>query len=100
MFAGVTFCEADAQAIANGKPSNTVDDPLYSRQWDLQGTNVPKVWAEGYVGDKDIKVCVIDSGVDYTHPDIVANLWANPGEVQGNQVDDDGNGMEPCHAQL
>lgn len=37
-------------------------------------------------------VAVIDTGVDYTHPDLVANLWTNPGEIPNNGADDDGNG--------
>ena len=38
-------------------------------------------------------IAVVDTGVDITHPDLLANLWANPGEVPGNGLDDDGNGM-------
>ena len=41
---------------------------------------------------QDILVAVIDSGIDYTHEDLVGNLWVNPGEIPGNGVDDDGNG--------
>ncbi|HSG06015.1 MAG TPA: S8 family peptidase, partial [Nitrospiria bacterium] len=37
-------------------------------------------------------VASIDSGVDYTHSDLAANIWVNPGEIPGNGVDDDGNG--------
>ncbi len=37
-------------------------------------------------------VAVIDTGVDYTHPDLVANMWTNPGEIPENGIDDDGNG--------
>jgi VCBS repeat-containing protein len=37
-------------------------------------------------------VAVIDTGVDYTHPDLAANIWNNPGEIPGNSQDDDGNG--------
>jgi len=34
----------------------------------------------------------MDSGLDYSHPDLRANLWVNGGEVPGNGLDDDGNG--------
>jgi subtilisin family serine protease len=37
-------------------------------------------------------VAVIDSGVDYNHPDLAANMWVNDGEIPGNGIDDDGNG--------
>ncbi|MDJ0851635.1 MAG: S8 family serine peptidase [Myxococcota bacterium] len=40
-----------------------------------------------------IVVAVIDTGVDPRHPDIEGNLWVNPGEIPGNRIDDDGNGM-------
>ena len=36
---------------------------------------------------------VIDTGVDYNHPDLAANIWTNPGEIAGNGIDDDGNGF-------
>ena len=35
---------------------------------------------------------VIDTGIDYNHPDLAANIWTNPGEIPGNGIDDDGNG--------
>jgi subtilisin family serine protease len=37
-------------------------------------------------------VAVIDSGVDYRHPDLAANIWTNTGEIPGNAVDDDHDG--------
>jgi len=36
---------------------------------------------------------VIDTGVDYTHPDLAANICVNPGEIPGNGIDDDDNGF-------
>jgi hypothetical protein len=74
-------------------------DPLYGQQWHLGATNVPTAWQwlEDHSlppgGSRDIVVAVIDTGVDYTHPDLAANMWVNPPEFGGTPgVDDDGNG--------
>ncbi|MFH0907315.1 MAG: S8 family serine peptidase [bacterium] len=40
----------------------------------------------------DVVVAVIDTGMDYEHPDLAANMWSNAGEIAGNGMDDDGNG--------
>lgn len=42
--------------------------------------------------DPAVLVAVIDTGVRYTHADLAANMWVNPGETAGNGIDDDGNG--------
>ena len=75
-------------------------DPLYPQQWHLAATNVPQAWqwlsdhSLPPGGDRDIVVAVIDTGVDYTHPDLAANMWVNPAELAGAPgVDDDGNGI-------
>nr|WP_269438165.1 S8 family serine peptidase [Phosphitispora fastidiosa] len=44
------------------------------------------------MGDPEIVVAVIDTGVDINHPDIADNIWTNPGEIPGDGIDNDSNG--------
>jgi len=44
-------------------------------------------------GSNNVIVAVIDTGVRYTHQDLVNQMWVNPGEIPGNGVDDDDNGF-------
>lgn len=43
-------------------------------------------------GSDDVIVVVYDDGVDFSHPDLMTNAWMNPGEIDGDGVDNDGNG--------
>ncbi len=74
----------------------------FSRQWALHnagqtggkaGADIGalEAWAVT-TGSLDIVVAIIDTGVDYFHPDLEANIWRNPREIPGNGVDDDANG--------
>jgi subtilisin family serine protease len=56
-----------------------------------QGIDAPRAW-DLHTGSSDVVVAVIDTGVDYRHPDLAANVWTNPGEIAGNGIDDDQNG--------
>ena len=71
----------------------TSNDPQLSSLWGMgeQGLNALGAW-DISTGSSDIVVAIIDTGVDYTHPDLAQNIWSNPGEIPGNGVDDDANG--------
>jgi subtilisin family serine protease len=43
-------------------------------------------------GNPDTVIGVLDTGVDYNHPDLVDNIWTNPGEIAGDGIDNDSNG--------
>ena len=69
-------------------------DPLTPGMWGLStaGVSAPSAW-EITTGAQDVVVAVIDTGIDYKHPDLAPNIWINPGEVPANGIDDDGNGI-------
>jgi subtilisin family serine protease len=70
----------------------TPTDPAYGQQWGWPKIDAPGAW-DITIGDADITVGVIDSGVDLDHPDLQANIWVNTLEAAGTPgVDDDGNG--------
>jgi subtilisin family serine protease len=68
------------------------NDPLVPRQWNLFRMNVPAAW-DLTQGNPDVVVAVLDTGVDYHHPELVPNIWRNPGEIPANGIDDDNNGF-------
>lgn len=63
----------------------------YEDLWGLKKIEADKAW-DITTGSSDITVAVIDTGVDYTHPDIQQNIWTNEDEIPGNGIDDDNNG--------
>jgi len=67
-------------------------DDDYSTQWALPQINAPDAW-DISTGSSNIVVAIIDTGVDYDHPDLAANIWVNSGEIQDNSIDDDENGF-------
>lgn len=67
------------------------NDPSLREQTSLAAIGAAAAWTRS-AGTKSTVVAVIDTGIDYSHPDLVANLWTNTREVPGNGRDDDGNG--------
>ena len=54
--------------------------------------DAPEAW-DISTGSPNVIVAIIDSGIAYDHPDLAPNIWTNPGEIPGNGIDDDGNGL-------
>lgn len=76
------------------------DDPYYSSSgsweqnyddlWGLKKIQMENAW-DLSLGD-GVVVAVVDTGLDYTHPEMSANVWINQGEIDGDGIDNDGNG--------
>ncbi len=66
-------------------------DPLFSKQWGMLDIGVKDAW-KVTMGDPHLTVAVIDTGVDYTHEDLLPNMWRNNAEIADNGIDDDNNG--------
>ena len=86
MVAALAFGVAAAPAVA-------APDPMLGQQWGLEqsATGAPEAWTQSH--GAGVLVAILDSGVQLNHPDLAANLWRNPNEVAGNNVDDDRNGF-------
>ncbi|MGZ3689857.1 MAG: S8 family peptidase [Pseudobdellovibrio sp.] len=82
--------QVDNPPIPNVPAETTGNDPLFSKQWGMNDIGLQNALQINR-GNKII-VAVIDTGVDYTHEDLLPNLWRNPKEIPDNQIDDDNNG--------
>ncbi len=73
-------------------PMTLPNDPLYGAQWAHPRMNSQRAW-QFTTGAPGVIIAIIDSGVDYTHPDLAPNMFVNQAELNGQDgVDDDGNG--------
>lgn len=79
------------------------NDSRFGEQWYLHNTaqtggtadadiDAPAAW-DLTTGSHEVVIGVVDTGIEYAHPELAGNLWTNPGEVPGNGLDDDGNGV-------
>lgn len=85
----VNASAAVAQARGEALFTNVAD--LGGSDWGLDLINAPDVWQRGYTGE-GVTVAVIDSGIDYNHPELQGKIWSNAREIPNNGIDDDGNG--------
>ncbi len=98
----VNYAEADILVQLNAVPN----DPLLNQLWGMQntgqtingviglfGADIGAAYGWGqWTGDPNYRIAVIDSGIDFSHVDLAANLWTNPDEIPNNGIDDDENG--------
>jgi subtilisin family serine protease len=100
----VAYVEPNYIVSINAIPT----DPSFPSQWGLQNTgqtgftvdadiDAPEAW-DITTGSNDVVVAVIDTGVDYNHQDLAANIFRNTADCNINGIDDDGNGhVDDCH---
>jgi len=59
--------------------------------WGIPRIGAPQAWQTTH-GSEEVVVALIDSGVDYTVPELAQSMWVNKDEIPDNGIDDDGNG--------
>ena len=97
VLAAITILERDSEVLS-AEPNfiRRIDGPndprwLDGSLWGLRKIQAEIAWTIG-TGSGDIVVANLDTGVNYGHPDLTANMWRNAREIPGNHVDDDKNG--------
>lgn len=94
----VLYAEPDYRVYASDVPN----DPLFPLTWGLQNTGAQNGIAGADIhaalawqfstGSSSVVIGHLDTGVDYTHPDLAANIYRNTPECNSNGLDNDGNG--------
>ncbi len=92
-YSEIDYAEPNYIYETQGNPHH---EPFFNNQWGLKdydyGIRLLSVWQET-LGSEEIIVGVVDTGIDYTHPDLANNIWINENEIKDNGVDDDENGF-------
>ncbi len=90
----VEFAEPNYIVYSTATTAGEYNDPLYPDQWYLEAVNLPALWQVPTISDERPIIGILDTGVEFTHIDLLGNVWANELELNGTaDVDDDGNGF-------
>ena len=83
----VLYAEPNYIVYADQDPN----DYYFPNLWAMNKIQAPQAW-DVTTGSQDVVVAVVDTGVDATHPDLAANIWANIDEIPNDSIDNDGDG--------
>jgi len=84
--------------VQHGKDASVPNDANFSKLWGMdhwgdRDIDAVEAWKKFNGSSQGIVLAVIDTGIDYTHPDLQDQMWVNPNEIPGNGIDDDQNGI-------
>ena len=84
----IRYVEIDSRVKAQSLPN----DANLDETWHLDKIRAPQAW-DSVHDCRQALIAIVDTGIDLTHPDLIDNLWVNTGEIAGNGIDDDDNGI-------
>lgn len=87
MYRNIETCEPDSSGTID--QISTPNDLAYPAQAYLNTTGVVTLWQQNIFGNKNIRIGIIDSGVDLLNPDLAPSLWTNPNPDDNDGVPDD-----------
>jgi len=89
-YQNIETCEPDTGTVLDQSiPDATPNDPDYLAQTYLNTTNTISLWQQGLFGNRNVKIGIIDTGVDLQNPDIFPSLWTNPSTNDNSAVPND-----------
>lgn len=83
---------SDNKNDKDGSKGLLPDDPLFTQQWGIPAIKADEVWLT-HTGDTSSVIAIVDTGVEWLHPDLAENIWTNHYDIPGNEKDDDNNGF-------
>ena len=93
---GVAYAEPVLVTRTYGSvPQTEPNDPQYEQQPYLRFVHLPEAWdlVKAEDASEPIVIAIVDTGGDWDHEDLLANVWINEDEIPDNGIDDDNNGF-------
>ena len=93
---GVVYVEpVFVNRVSDSGPQTDPNDSFYGNQTYLRHMRLPEAWdiVKAEDGTPPVVIAIVDSGTDWDHEDLLANVWTNEDEIPGNGIDDDANGF-------